>query len=231
MQCDINGRLYNYIPNTIQSKEHRDNYFKLAKKIFGLDFYPWYKSGFCGYSFIPYSLYDGDIAIASVGVSISEMKWKNELKHCTQISTVMTEPEYRGKGLSRWLMELVLKEWEEKSDFIYLYANDSVVDFYPKFGFEKTTEYRYSMPISQKIVTFRKLDVTISDDVHLIAEKYRLSNPFSSLTMENNLNLLMFHCITFLHDNILELSRKVQSVNTLKLKPVRRRIEVPTDEI
>ena len=55
----------------------------------------------------------------------------------------MTDPKYRGKGYSRILMEAIMKEYEGKVDGIYLYANDSVLDFYPRFGFTKRDEYQY----------------------------------------------------------------------------------------
>lgn len=59
----------------------------------------------------------------------------------------MTDCEYRNKGISRKLMDKVLQDWKDKCDAIYLYANDSVLDFYPKFGFIKAKEYQYSKNI------------------------------------------------------------------------------------
>jgi len=203
MECVIGGKTFRYAENAIQNDIDRDSYFELTKKVFGLDFYPWYRSGFCGNSFVPHTLYHNDIAVASVGVMVSEFKWKNCIKTYVQISTVITDPEYRSVNLSRWLMELVLKEWKCKSDLIYLYANDSVVDFYPKFGFDRVNEYVYSMPVSKRAGKCRKLDLASSGDMALLTEKYlSCNNPFSALTMEKNLSHVMFHCVTFLHDNV-----------------------------
>ena len=53
----------------------------------------------------------------------------------------MTEQEYRHQGLSRVLPERVLTEWQSKCDLIYLFVNDEVLDFYPKFVFRPIVEY------------------------------------------------------------------------------------------
>lgn len=53
----------------------------------------------------------------------------------------MTDPDYRGRGLSCWLIDRVLEDFEQQVDFVFLYANDSVLDFYPKFGFKRAPEF------------------------------------------------------------------------------------------
>lgn len=193
---------YAYIENPIEDAFQREAYFKLARKVFGLDFSVLYTSGYWGDRFIPHTLFDKDKAVASVGVVIHDMKWQGRIKRCLQLSTVMTDPDYQGHGLNRYLMEKVLAKWRDNCDLIYLYANASVADYYPKFGFEKATEYLYSQPIAPKEGTLRKLDLTVPADMEFLAEKYAQSNPFSALTMENNVYLLMFHCLMFLRDNL-----------------------------
>lgn len=84
----------------------------------------------------------------------------------------MTDNEFQNKGLSRVLMEKILDEWNGKCDLIYLFANDSVLDFYPKFGFKKCNEYVYSIrksniDISTNSTSFkhiRKLDMDNIED-------------------------------------------------------------------
>ena len=205
MECTINGKIYRYVKDAIHggSTEDRERYFQLAKKVFNLDFHPWYDSGCCGDSFMAYTLYDGDVAVSSAGVVVGEFEWKGELKRYSQLSTVMTDPGYRKHELNRWLIDKVLCDWRDESDMVYLYANDSVVNYYPKFGFEKVTEYAYSLPIARKEgAVVRKLDLSKHADRTLLAKKYETNNPFSALPMCNDFSLLMFHCITFLSDKI-----------------------------
>lgn len=52
----------------------------------------------------------------------------------------MTDVKYRDQGLLRIIMEKVIAEWKDKCELIYLFANDSVLDFYPKFGFDKVQQ-------------------------------------------------------------------------------------------
>lgn len=200
----MKDKKYCFIDNVLQNEANRNSYFQLAKKMFGIKFDEWYQSGYWSGSFIPYVLMDGDKVVSSVSVCINDMKWANQTKRYLQLSTVMTDAEYRNKGLNRWLIEVVLKEWKDKCDAIYLYANDSVVNFYPKFGFEEFTEYQYKMLIHKVLPhkgliqrtdgVVRKLDITSLDDWNLIMQKYALSNPFSRVTTDN-LGAFVFHCI------------------------------------
>jgi GNAT superfamily N-acetyltransferase len=202
MEVSINGKNYNFISNAIKDEKLRSSYFKLIHKVFGLNFLPWYQSGYSGNDFIPYTLFLDDVAVSTVGIALNHFKWHNHSKKYVQISTVATDFNYRQQGLNKWLMAKVLEEWYNKCDCIYLYANDSVVDFYPKFGFIPTYEYRYSMPITKQNGVFRKMDLSIQKDIDLLIKKHIESNPFSLLTMDRGIELMMFHCINFLSDNI-----------------------------
>jgi len=202
MHITINGNKYNFVKNPIKDDSYREGYFNLVEEVFGLSFTPWYESGFCGDSFIPYSLFSDDTAVASVGVVINNFNFNGVPKKYIQISTVATDNDYRKQGLSRWLAETVLAEWKDNCDCIYLYANDSVAQFYPKFGFIPVNEHSYHMPISRKDGTYRKLDMLNKNDVRLLVEMHTKSNPFSLLAIDKGVELMMFHCITFLHDHI-----------------------------
>ncbi len=89
-----------------------------------------------------------------------------------------------------------------KCDAFYLYANDKVLDFYPKFGFIKVQEFQASGFVTPKKDEIIKLDMTSSMDRNMLYEKYALSNQFSELTMENNKGLIMFYCSRFMKENV-----------------------------
>lgn len=80
----------------------------------------WYQSGYMDNRYIPYVIMHGDTAVSSVAVCVNDIKWKGQQKRYVQISTVMTLPEYRKKGLNRYLMENVLADWVNKCDAVYL---------------------------------------------------------------------------------------------------------------
>jgi len=195
----IKDKKFCFVDKVLQNEEIRNSYFQLAKKTFGIKFDEWFQSGYWSDSFIPYVLLDGNKAVSSISVCINDVKCGNQTKRYVQLSTVMTDAGYRNKGLNRWLMEVVLKEWKDKCDAVYLYANDSVVNFYPQFGFEEFTEYQYKMlirkaPVQRIDAAVRKLDITSPDDWNLIMQKYALSNPFTRITIDNP-GAFVFHCI------------------------------------
>lgn len=72
----------------------------------------------------------------------------------------MTHPAYRHQGLAAKLINYIPDKCGNEYDFIYLFANDKVLDFYPKFVKKQVT------PKS----TLRKLDVNIHADFMLMKE-------------------------------------------------------------
>jgi hypothetical protein len=129
---------------------------------------------------------------------------ENEKKVGIQIGTVMTDKEYRHRGLSKFIMEQVINEWKEQSDFIYLFANDSVLDFYPKFNFQIVDEYQYSklLNIPNTSSSLKKLNIDDKYDKELLVRTINESNPISKLSMRNNTSLIMFYCLSFKKNSI-----------------------------
>lgn len=183
----------------------RENFFRLAEQVFGLNFRDWYRKGFWTDQYIPYVMADGERVAANVSVNIMNFVWHDVPKHYVQLGTVMTDPAYRGQGLARTLLEEVLKDWAERCDCLYLFANSSVLDFYPKFGFARTTEYQYIMRLdAQQSVKsrFRKLNMKLPEDRALFHAYCIKPHPFSVFSMKDNYGLLMFYCDSFLKDCI-----------------------------
>jgi GNAT superfamily N-acetyltransferase len=202
MKCYINGREFQFEKRIRDNDLIRLSFMKLARETFCLDFEPWYQGGYWGDDFIPYVLLDGDRVIANVSVNIIHTQWQNSKKCYIQLGTVMTDPAYQGMGLSRWLMNTVLNEWRAHCDCIYLFANDRVLDFYPKFGFMKAQQYQHRLPMIKNDSVVRKLTMSCEQDKALLLKKYGESNPFSSLPMELNTGLLMFYCSQFMKENL-----------------------------
>lgn len=133
---------YEIIKGFQKNKAYRDSFNALAEKTFGLNFENWYTNGFWNEKYIPYSvLKDGEI-IANVSVNLIDCTLDGQKKRYIQLGTVMTDEKHRCQGYSRKLIETVLVDFAECDGF-YLYANDEVTDFYPKFSFVKSPEYRF----------------------------------------------------------------------------------------
>lgn len=72
-----------------------------------------------------------------------------------QLGTVMTEESRRRRGLIRTIMEEVEKDLMD-ADGVYLFANDSVVEFYPKFGFRPGKEYGCTRAMSDPYIPLER---------------------------------------------------------------------------
>ena len=123
----------------------RQSFNELTREVYGFDFEDWYKKGYWTDHYRCYSLADGERVVANVSASMLDFVVEGELKKAVQIGTVMTHPDYRGRGLSAQLMDYVVKEYEDKCDFIYLFANDTVHNFYPRFGFTRIGQNTFSL--------------------------------------------------------------------------------------
>lgn len=198
---NLNGTTYTFVRDALQNPHTRQPYFDLVKKIYRLDFSTWHQPQYWDNRFIPYVLMEGELAISSVAVCVNDVYVRGQKKIYVQLSTVMTLPEYRNKGLNRLLMEAVLGEWKTKCDAIYLYANDKVVDFYPKFGFQTSKEYTFSQPLQYTQGICRKLDIDNPEDWRLILQKYALGNPFAAITVENQ-SQFIYHCLHSFKNNM-----------------------------
>ena len=181
----------------------RASFNRLAEKTFGLNFENWYQNGFWKDNYIPYSaVIDGEV-VSNVSVNACNMNYKGTIVKLIQLGTIMTDPDHRGKGYARALMEEIMKDYEGKVDGIYLFANDSVLEFYPKFGFKEAKEYQYSK------------DVTVSGECKAEQVSLKDKNDFdravgilektgqnAQLYMVGNTGLYMFYLSQFMTENL-----------------------------
>jgi predicted N-acetyltransferase YhbS len=188
-----------FYKNYKDDKELRKSFNELATLVFGINFEDWYQKGYWKNRYIPFSYVEGGKVIANVSVNLLDIAINGEKKRAIQIGTVMTHPEYRNRGLSKSLMNKVLDEYENKYDFMYLFANQNVLDFYPKFGFRSVNEYQFSMEYEAGQTEeneVRKLYGNKVEDLNFIykfaLERVPVSNRFGTY---NTQELLMFYCI------------------------------------
>ncbi|MGB5693436.1 MAG: GNAT family N-acetyltransferase [Flavobacteriaceae bacterium] len=200
----LNNITYGIARNFKHDQEIRASFNKLTEATFGFNFEKWYLNGYWGDNYIPYSILHNNKVISNVSVSKIEFIIENEKKLGIQIGTVMTDKEYRHRGLSKFILEQVINEWKEQSDFIYLFANDSVLDFYPKFNFQIVDEYQYSKPLNipKTLSSLRKLNIDDKYDKELLIKTINESNPISKISMRNNTSLVMFYCLSFKKNSI-----------------------------
>lgn len=194
---------YDVIRNYRNDNVLRTSFNELAKKTFDLDFEDWYQNGYWGENYAPYSIViDGRIA-ANVSVNKTDFIWNGERKHFIQLGTVMAEETHRNQGLIRQIMGEIEREHEQDADGIYLFANSSVLDFYPKFGFKKAVEFQYEKQVSiNNDRSMIKISMEDKNAWNELEEVIKNSVCYSSFEMVDNSSLLMFYVTKFMKENV-----------------------------
>lgn len=186
--------------NVMPDPAARQSFDALARQVFGLSFEGWYQSGYWTESNLPYTLLSQETALANVSVNRLEVLLDGKRRRYIQLGTVMTRPDCRRQGLAKRLMEEVLRDWADRCDGMFLFANETVLDFYPQFGFRREIQYQYTLPVPTARGGARKLSVDSPQDLALLRACYKRGNPFSALQVVENFGLLMFYCGSFLKD-------------------------------
>lgn len=200
----IKGEKYYFVKDYEENEEYRQSFNRLTEKVFGFNLESWYKKGYWTDKYSPHSLlYKGNI-VANVSVNTMEFSLFDKGVKAIQLGTVMTDPEFRNGGLSRTLMEFVLSDIKERYDLVYLYGNNTVTDFYPKFGFVKSKEYVHWGVFKKEGInaSFYKLDIKNEKDRKILIRLVKNTIPISKISMLNNMELIMFYLDSFMADNI-----------------------------
>lgn len=107
---------------------------KLIMHTFGFSFDKWHAKNVWNDDYELYSIIENGIMLANISVYKMKMIINGENRDYLQFGSVATRKEYRGKGLSKKLMEHIFSIYPDTPCF--LHGGDSVVEFYPKFGFK-----------------------------------------------------------------------------------------------
>lgn len=181
----------------------RHSFNELAKKNFGLDFEDWYQNGYWKEGYIPYSVIDNGKVVSNVSVSIMDFVYKCEQKRLIQLGTIMTEEKYRNLGLIRTLMAEIEKDYGGVADGFFLFANDNVLDFYPKFGYRTVKEYQYSKEVNihgeQKAV---QIPMKTKEDWSRLENAIYSGTWNGKFEMLKNPGMVLFYVTKFMQENV-----------------------------
>lgn len=193
--------MYKIIKGYQKNEELRQSFNALAMETFNLNFEDWHQNGFWGENYIPYSIVIDEKVVANVSVNITDIMFEGNKKHLIQLGTVMTAKEYRNKGLIRQIMGEIEADYKEKVDGIYLFANDTVLDFYPKFGFERSLEYQYSMQVANSCnCQLEKILMSNKDAWNQIIDVINQNVFRGKFDMMGNNELIMFYVTKYMQE-------------------------------
>ncbi|EIM8287378.1 GNAT family N-acetyltransferase [Listeria monocytogenes] len=197
---------YEMISDYKNNKMYRDSFNRLAESTFDINFEEWYSDGFWNDKYVCYSYIDDNKVIANVSINKMNLIYQGEDYRALQIGTVMTHPDYRGQGLAKKLLEHVIAKYEEQYDFLYLFANDTVLDFYPKFGFERVEESSFTVDacnLKRESSNLKKLNPDNKTDFQLIRRIVSEKTPLSNiLDVRESEDLLMFYVLIALKNEL-----------------------------
>jgi predicted GNAT family N-acyltransferase len=173
----------------------------LLKDIF-FDFQFWFDLDLWDENYESYSIIENEEMISNVCIYKTQMSVNRKKCSALSIGAVATKKEHRGRGLSRILIEHVIKKYEGVT--MYLYANDGVTDFYPKFGFERIYE---KLPICKCMVNNSVKPVKLRyDDQAVKYYVHNRKNYSPKLDCLNTTSINMFHIYSgYLKDSIYEI--------------------------
>lgn len=120
------------------TKEYDKQVNDLMFHALDFSFDKWHAKGVWNDDYERYSIIENQIMLAHVGVYKMKMLIDGEQKDFLQIGGVATREECRCKGLSRSIFEHVFTKYPDT--FVFLHGGNSVINFYPKFGFKPFEE-------------------------------------------------------------------------------------------
>ena len=183
-------------------KNLRDSFNALAEQTFGLNFEGWYQNGFWGDNYDPHSIViDGEV-VSNVSVNRTDLMIGGRRYRILQLGTVMTAEHCRGKGYGRAIMDYIEKAYAD-ADGIYLFANDTVVDYYPRFGFRPAVEYACRKAVTQ--TGENRTEQVVMDNRESwerLAEAMERSEFREGCPMAGNPGLIFFYVSFFLQEAV-----------------------------
>ncbi|QBF26321.1 GNAT family N-acetyltransferase [Pseudomonas tructae] len=202
MELLFAGQTFTLLEGFKDNPLQRASFNALTRQTFEFDFEQWYQDGYWGEGYQPCALlHDGQI-VANIAVNLMYFQVQGKPMRCIQIGTVMVAPQYRGKGLSRVLLQRVLDRWQGQCELIYLFANDTVLDYYPKFGFRRVIEHEYSAVsvAPAQPCSFNKVNMDDPLERLRFISAIDCAIPAARLAMCSNPAQTMFYCTSFFKD-------------------------------
>jgi predicted N-acetyltransferase YhbS len=128
-------------------RDRHDEFFSFVAAAFGgVDFRSWAARGGWNEDYQVFALTDHDDLISTIGSTRMDLVIDGVACVGYQLGAVATRRSHRGRGVARELMQWVIDEADPHQPML-LFANDSVLEFYPRFGFRRVMQQRFAAPI------------------------------------------------------------------------------------
>ena len=135
----------------------------------GISFRAWQEHGGWDARYKAFACVEGGEIVANASAFEMDLLLNGQRVRGLQLGAVGTLPSRRGRGLSRAVVGRVL-ERSRPEDLVLLFANDTVLDFYPRFGFTRVREsvFRSDRQVTPQGAPLRALDLGTAEDRSLL---------------------------------------------------------------
>lgn len=160
-----------FLTITCRDRQWHDAFIDYVPKVFArASFRRWYNLGGWTEDYAAFAMADGGDIVANASLQRMNIVLRGESITGWQLGAVGVVPQWRGQGLQRRIMQSLLSSVAEQ-DFVFLFANDTVLDFYPLFGFRRVVESVFAAEHSVEPAgePLRALSIDRAEDRALLA--------------------------------------------------------------
>jgi len=118
----------------------------LMGDVYSISFDSWHRNGGWGADYESHSIIEDGKMLANLSITKIDLLLGGKTVRAHQIGAVATRECARGRGLSRRLMEHIFALYPDVPAF--LFANQTVLEFYPRFGFRQVQMSRTEIELS-----------------------------------------------------------------------------------
>lgn len=184
-----------------ESAEWHEAFLQFVPKVFpSIGFRRWRELGGWDERYVSLALAEGDRIVANASLCRMDLVLNGEPVRGWQLGAVGTLPEYRNRGLQARLLPRLL-EHTGASDLVFLFANDDVLEFYPRFGFARVRESLFRSPcrVMPEGPPLRALDLESAEDRALLQRVAARAEPVTTLFGARDYgNTLLWYWANFL---------------------------------
>ena len=187
------------------NKEYELLLDNLIQEVFDFSFVPWFQLELWDERYESYSLIDHGEMLANVCIFKTDLIVAGKKLRVHQFGAIATRKAYRRKGFARLLIEHVINKYPDVPAF--LFANSSVLNFYPRFGFKRIYEHQQNILLSSNNMITEKITINqavkLKIDAPMLHEFIENRNCFSLLLdCENTQPIQWFHLLLEYSENI-----------------------------
>lgn len=195
-QVNINNKTYTLHIAYQENESLRRAFNEMTFDFWEFTFESFFQSGYWDDRCHLFSLFENDKIVAHTTLTVFKTQTANKQLLLGQLGTVMTQPSHTNQGLSRFLMDYIFNTYHDQIDGYFLFANDSVLDFYPKFGFHAVPEFQASKAIRKQAnsYTVQKLDLTLNQDLKCFQHYIKNGKTASRFDTQND-GISHFYCL------------------------------------